>query len=332
MSDRDAIRVHLTNGPNPIRDFESSFVDAFGDEVRRASAAYRVTEDPDSADLIVLLESVNQKTLADRDRLERCDLVRRHEQKCVTLNYEDDPPGFLPGLYMSLPAHRFDPDLHRSWACVFGDGYEEILRIAGELGDVEPKLLFSFRGAPSHAVRRTLFSRDFDSRHPFRISNMDRWLDYSSDEQTSYVQEILDSRFVLCPRGIGCGTHRLFEVMSLGRCPVVISDAWVATGNVPWERFVVRIAETEIDDLVATLERRAPDAAALGAEARRVWEALFSPERRAIASLDQLCEIQAARTTGAAVSARWRERRFLRSNGWLLSQRIRRGVGSRLRR
>jgi hypothetical protein len=120
--------------------------------------------------------------------------------------------------------------------------------------------------------------------------------------------------------------------MSLGRCPVVISDAWVATGNVPWERFVVRIAETEIDDLVTTLERRAPDAAALGAEARRVWEALFSPERRAVASLDQLCEIQAARPTGTAVSTRWRERRFLRSNGWLLSQRLRRGVRSRLRR
>ena len=58
---------------------------------------------------------------------------------------------------------------------------------------------------------------------------------HSAEEKRKYVEDILLSKFVLCPRGWFPATYRLFEVMELGRCPVIISDDWVPIDGVPWQ-------------------------------------------------------------------------------------------------
>jgi hypothetical protein len=320
------MKVFFTYGPNPIRDFEKDHLPRMRDEVARAGSVYSVCDDPASADLIVFLESVEEKTRRDAERLRRDPLLAAHPQKCFTINYEDCPPGFLPGVYLSLPRQRFHPERHRSWGCVVGEPYH-ILKYRERRTTHRPRLLFSFRGALSHAVRRNLVEhsgRFPRGAHEFSVKILDRWLNYSGAEEDDYAGEILDSWFVLCPRGIGCGTHRMFEVMSLGRCPVIISDDWVASPNVDWESGCLRIREAELPGLVERLERELPRAEALGRGANELWEKHFAPEVRAVATLDQLRDLARARPAthdeGAQI-ARWQSREFRRANGWLLSQR-----------
>jgi hypothetical protein len=48
--------------------------------------------------------------------------------------------------------------------------------------------------------------------------------EYSSDARRKYLQTIRNSTFVLCPRGNGVDTHRLWETLYMGSIPIVIRD------------------------------------------------------------------------------------------------------------
>jgi hypothetical protein len=95
----------------------------------------------------------------------------------------------------------------------------------------------------------------------------------------NYIEAILDSNFVLCPRGIGAASMRLFEVMELGRAPVVISDAWQPIPNLPWSDFALFVQEKDAEQIPALLEAARPRAAEMGRRAREVWERHYSPNR-----------------------------------------------------
>ena len=69
---------------------------------------------------------------------------------------------------------------------------------------------------------------------------------HSAEEKREYVQDILLSKFVLCPRGWSPATYRLFEVMELGRCPVIISDDWVPIDGVPWQDCCLVIRQKDV--------------------------------------------------------------------------------------
>jgi len=40
----------------------------------------------------------------------------------------------------------------------------------------------------------------------------------------NYARLIANSKFVLCPQGVGPSSLRLFETLLMGRAPVIISD------------------------------------------------------------------------------------------------------------
>ena len=44
---------------------------------------------------------------------------------------------------------------------------------------------------------------------------------YTKEGRRNYLQEIRDSKFVICPRGNGIDTHRMWEALYLGSIPVV---------------------------------------------------------------------------------------------------------------
>ena len=295
---------------------------------------YRLVDDPAAAELIVLLESNGFRSQHDIAALERQPLLREHPEKVFTVNYEDHPAGFLPGLYAALPASRYDPARHAAWCYLFPPN-PEVYRTAPAAPDDASSLLFSFRGAPSHESRERLFALELPAGMRARITRIDRWYDHTQDEQQDYVTEIQRSRFVLCPRGLAPASHRLFEVMALGRCPVIIGDEWVPPEAVDWERCSVRVAEKDIGGLPAVLARRAGEAAELGRQARETWERFFSPARRFEAALDALVRLRDRRPPGydeRAQQKRWRSRRFYRLNGWSLDQRLARAAGKAWRR
>jgi hypothetical protein len=95
--------------------------------------------------------------------------------------------------------------------------------------------------------------------------------------EKEYVELLMESNFILCPRGIGPCTYRLFESMQLGRAPVIIADDWQEIPNIPWSTFSIRVPEAEVDQIAYILRERSADARSLGLTARRVWEEAFAP-------------------------------------------------------
>ena len=297
-------------------------------------SVYQLVEDPAAAELIVLLESNQFRSQHDIAALERQPFVREYPEKLFTINYEDHPAGFLPGLYAALSATRYDPQRHAAWCYLFPPN-PEVYRNAPAVPTEGEALLFSFRGAPSHVSRERLFALQLPPKTRARVTRIDRWYDHTRDEQQDYVTEILHSRFVLCPRGLAPASHRLFEVMALGRCPVIIGDDWVPPEAVDWEGCSIRIAEKDLDGLSAELARREGEARELGQQARREWERFFSPARRFEAALDAIVRLRDRRPPGydeRAQQQRWRSHGFYRRNGWALDQRLARAAGKAWRR
>ena len=89
----------------------------------------------------------------------------------------------------------------------------------------------------------------------------------------NYVREILESYFVLCPRGFSPSTYRMYEVMALGRCPVVIADEWISPKiNAKWENALVFIKEKQVADIDNILRSLGPQLALKkGAYAQAIW-------------------------------------------------------------
>ena len=285
---------------------------------------YRLVDDPAAAELIVLLESNNFRTDRDIAALLGEPVLRDHPDRTFTINYEDYPAGFLPGLYAALPAGRFDPARHRSWCYLFPPN-PQVYRLEPLPVDDRCDLLFSFRGAESYPLRRRLFDLKLTPEMRGRITKIDRWFNHNPQEQSDYVDEIRRSRFVLCPRGLAAASHRLFEVMAQGRCPAIIGDEWVPPREVDWSRCAVRIAERDLETFPAVLLARAGEAPELGRQARAAWEQFFSPARKFEAALDALVLLRDSRPPGydeRTYQRLWHSRTFRRNNGWTLRQRL----------
>jgi hypothetical protein len=146
---------------------------------------------------------------------------------------------------------------------------------------------------------------------------------HSPEQKRAYADDILKSHFVLCPRGWSPATYRLFEVMSMGRCPIIISDDWIPIPNIDWESCSIRIAERDITEIPRIAATRQIESHALGQKARAVWKNNFSPTARSRLFLDLVLELHQQRHLSATdLRDRWGSVSFLRANGWLLRQRV----------
>jgi hypothetical protein len=102
------------------------------------------------------------------------------------------------------------------------------------------------------------------------------------DEEREYRRRFAEatrsSKFVLCPRGISVSSIRVFETMSMGRVPVILSDDWVPPPGPAWEKFSLRVRESDWADIPRILEEREREAVAMGNLARAEWLDWFSEE------------------------------------------------------
>ena len=51
-------------------------------------------------------------------------------------------------------------------------------------------------------------------------------IENSIEGRTRFLREIKSHSFVLCPRGNGMDTHRLWETLYMGSIPIVKKDVW----------------------------------------------------------------------------------------------------------
>jgi hypothetical protein len=234
-----------------------------------------VDNEGDIPDLIIFVGS-QFPTLLD---FRRSDEWKRHPEKCFVYYGGDRPLPLLPGIYTSVEPRFYSSSWTRT---------ASYLRVAenanidhfGDLGQCD--LLYSFSGAGiNHQVRREILRLQHKRGVVLDTSSVQgRQRDAATDPGDKYIESYLSllkrSKFILCPRGIGTSTWRLFETMKAGRVPVIISDDWIPPEGPSWPECSIRIAESQVISVPKMLEDREVDASNLAQAARKVWDNWFS--------------------------------------------------------
>jgi hypothetical protein len=105
---------------------------------------------------------------------------------------------------------------------------------------------------------------------------------------------------------------RTFEVMSLGRAPVVISDHWQPPPGIPWSEFCVVVRQDDVASVPAILERLEENATSMGQRARQIFDEYFAPN----VFLDRLLTMLVSRHANCAFTADAILRRAWLALGW----------------
>jgi hypothetical protein len=242
---------------------------------------HEVTRDPDKADLILFAETYSSMDPYFFDVV-RHPVFRRYPEKSVLYHISDTPLTLCRTISPSVERIHPNPKARRSFSYILRVHDNTMLKAVVN-SQKAPRFLFSFIGDPAtHPVRQRLLAL----RHPDALLRAGKGvsalkMDVATKQlfHRKYLEDTLDSCFVLCPRGIGASSMRLFETMELGRVPVVIGDSWMPITQVPWNEFAVFVPEAEVETIPALLESLKDQALVMGKRARDVWEQVFSPER-----------------------------------------------------
>lgn len=252
------------------------------------------TEDPAAADIILFVE--NCDPIRHYLQVRRHPYYREYADKCYLHSRYDHPLPLLPGIYPSIERSWHKPHWTRSggYLVAFTNEFTEY-----DDGRTERKHLFSFMGAAfNHPLREDLLDLSSDDAYLFDTTPYWPYGELPPEEKTileeRYQEVALQSQFVVCPRGRGPSSIRLFETMRMGRAPVIISDAWVPPKGPDWSAFSVRVPEADLHTLPDLLSARASEAAQMGRRARAAWEEWFSVASTFHRCADACIEMQAA--------------------------------------
>lgn len=103
--------------------------------------------------------------------------------------------------------------------------------------------------------------------------------------RAEYVENMLESDYVLCARGIGNFSYRLYETLCMGRIPIFVDTDSVLPleFDIDWRDYCVWVDEAEIDrigervlEFHESLDERGFEE--LQHACRRLWETRISPE------------------------------------------------------
>ncbi len=270
------MRLHITTDDVDNRNYGGWFVNYLAERARECRfRVHQLVDTPERADAVLILARGDEFS----SEVRRHPLVRQDFRKVFVYDVKDRPIPFLPGLYCSLPHRQFNPARHAA-APYLAPINPAVGAIAAEPGR-EADLFFSFIGADNAPVRRRLFrsTANWGLRPDVLVELAYGWAKRGdATAERRFAETIARSRFVLCPRGIGTSTYRLYETMELGRVPVILSDAWVPPAGPPWESFAVRLSERSASELPRLLANYEPRAAAMGRAARAAWEEWFAPD------------------------------------------------------
>ncbi|ASJ71289.1 exostosin domain-containing protein [Granulosicoccus antarcticus] len=238
---------------------------------------HQICADAEEADAILFVENTQFDDLFF-SQLMHHPHVERYPGKVFMYNEMDRPWDILPGLYCCLSKRHIDTARHRACAYLYSpnpyvsDVYSE---------DRETPYLYSFMGSMSHACRRPIMRL----KHPDGLvrdtSDFNVW---NSDETEmkirgrEYARTISSSQFVLCPRGIGTSSIRLYETLEAGRVPVIISDLWTPPSETDWS-FAIQVEERRVSSIPGLLSSLANEAHDRGEEARQAWLASYAPDK-----------------------------------------------------
>jgi Exostosin family len=221
----------------------------------------------------------------------KTELYRKFKNKCFVVTETDNPNFFLPGIYVSNYKNMLSGNRAETYSYFYTDRSSVRNRYLPIYKNkvIEKKYMFAFIGGSTCWVRKRLFKiYEGKNNADFLVcssNNYNHW-DFSKDKdsfkeerQEAYVRNIKEAKFYLCPRGAGYGSIRLFEVMELGVCPVIIADNWVPPEGPNWSDFAIFIKEKDLRKIKDILEARKDEALAMGEKAREVYDDYFAREK-----------------------------------------------------
>ncbi len=233
---------------------------------------HQLTDDPAAADIILFAESHYNWDPYSLQVLFH-PIYRRFAEKCFLYHDSDYALPIVRGIYPSIQRRDYRADRCRGGAYIARIAKNAAIR--HEPGTTGEKWLYTFSGENNSPVRAELFRR----RHPqglVRDTTGQRLWEVKPGPELeafteAYARAILDSRFVLCPAGLGPSSYRLFETMEMGRVPVILSDQWVPPPGPRWSEFSLHLPESSVPELEAILTQHLPDQPRMARRAREEW-------------------------------------------------------------
>lgn len=274
----------------------------------KLSVAHEVVSDPGHADVIILMGvDARQPGLVLNSRE-----YQEYPDKCAVYTEEDSYLPLFPGVYCSAEVDRSTRSGRVYNFSYMGRNGRHANPFVHEIAAshhgavIEKKYLFSFQGGSTSFVRKRLFRLKFN-RSDVLIENTSSFLNWDnsqadrSERQRRYADILAASDFVLCPRGAGAGSIRLFEVMGAGVTPVLISDKYALPPGIDWESFLVRCREKDIARLPKILEALRSSAAERG----RLASAAYKEHFEGVREFDRIVELAEASLHHSGPAESW---------------------------
>ncbi len=190
----------------------------------------------------------------------------QHDKFCFSLPYQtEDQSAYL----------HFNPDVircHTSFVGYIGTRRERAALLNG-------------------VIQETRLVSIFDTVDCFHGHQTE---DIRQQRRTLYLKTMSESLTVLCPEGAGVNSIRFFETLSMGRIPVLVSNALLPyQDRIDYDRFILRINPQHQGQagaiLLAWLESRSSEEIMNCCRlARETWEQWFSPQAMGRALCGQL--------------------------------------------
>ncbi len=237
---------------------------------------HSLSKSPEDADAILFVENAQFDDYLYKD-LRQNALLQRFPEKSFMYNEVDKPWCALPGLYCSMSRRFFQES--RQVAFPYIQTPNQYIRFVHQW-DTERKWLFSFVGSASHRCRREIMALAQTNRGVQDTSEFNVW-DCTDNVRVAqglnFAKTMAASQFMLCPRGIGTSSFRLFETMEAGRVPVIISNQWVPPPHVDWD-FAVNVNERDIKSIPALLRSLENESVDRGKAARKAWQIAYASD------------------------------------------------------
>jgi hypothetical protein len=258
-------------------------------------AARFVASDAPAADVIVFGTD-------EVDYIRGSQLYRAYRRKSICMTETDTPTFRLRGLYAANARIYLARKRTRTMSYFISDfsrGNAQVQALAGQ--QVEKRYLYSFMGGSNSWPRKHIFrtlqsSADtvIEATHAYN-----HWTEKPGQrdkrllQMRRFAEVMAASKFVLCPRGCGLSSYRLFECMSLGIAPVIISDKWQPVETVDWS-FAIFIAERDIPRIDAIVRAHEHEWQARGQAALATYRKFFAKTQIASTLHAQIIELQAS--------------------------------------
>ena len=273
---------------------------------------HTLCEDPDSADLILFLDGHQHYRDLDLKAIRLHPLVTQFREKAFIYSEVDQPWCAMPGLYVAMPRSSFDPQRQR--ACAYLTVPNAYV-VPTTPPDEKDALLFSFMGRSGNRTRERILAQKHPRAHIADTSSSDFFGSHTNEienQKKRYAEVMSRSKFILCPRGAGPSSFRIFETMAAGRVPVILSDAWVPPAGPDWKNCAVFIPEKKVENLGAVLAEHEESFPLMAQTARRDWEEWFAPETLFHRMTEYLKEIVETRRSPESLLCRKVTARYLR--------------------